>query len=87
MSRKTHILIIFLKFVNSIEIDTSVVLKPVTHNVFYVDKINGSNKNDGLSEETAVEEIRYAMSKISNGTIVYVKNGTYTNYKYHRDKR
>ena len=48
----------------------------------YLCALNGNNNNDGLTEETAVEELRYAMGQISSGTTVFVKEGFYTNYKY-----
>ena len=44
--------------------------------------LNGKNSNDGLTESTAVQELRYAVGKITNQTTVFVKNGTYTNFNY-----
>lgn len=43
----------------------------------YVSDARGNNKNDGLSWNSPVKTIHYAMSKATNGDVLHVESGTY----------
>jgi len=50
---------------------------PATAATYYLDAVNGSNGNNGTSQETAWEHISYAWSKVGPGDIVKLGSGTY----------
>ena len=66
-------------------VDTSVVEYP-RHDentaIIYVDSVNGNNNNDGFSENSALKTLAQACSNLQDNSLVYVKNGTYRNWKW-----
>merc|ERR1719322_2232637 len=58
---------------------TSVIDTPRIEHTLYVDDINGSDSNDGLSEDMALKTLQEAKKHLLSGTQVLVKDGTYRN--------
>ena len=56
-----------------------VIAPPEIENTFYVDGLNGSDDNDGISEQTAFRSLKYAIQNTGNKTKIYVMNGEYNN--------
>ena len=56
-----------------------VIAPPKIEHTFYVDGLNGSDDNDGASEQTAFRSLKYAIKNTGNKTKIYVMNGEYNN--------
>ena len=52
---------------------------PEIANTVYVDGLNGSDENDGASEDTAFRSLKHAIQNTGNKTKFYVMNGEYNN--------
>ena len=52
---------------------------PEIVNIVYVDGLNGSDDNDGASEDTAFRSLKHAIQNTGNKTKFYVMNGEYNN--------
>ena len=52
---------------------------PEIVNTVYVDGLNGSDDNDGVSEDTAFRSLKHAIQNTGNKTKFYVMNGEYNN--------
>ena len=63
-------------------IDTSIIQEPITTKTLYVDLSSGNNNNEGNSEDKPVKNLWKAMLMVTDGTTIFVKNGTYTNIGY-----
>ena len=59
-----------------------VIAPPTIENTVYVDGLNGSDNNDGASEQTAFRSLRKAIQSSGNKTRIYVMNGEYNNNNY-----
>ena len=63
-------------------------VNPFENNIFYVDANNGNDNNDGLTEASAVKNIRQVFSIMGDDTPNYVntqilvKDGEYNNWRY-----
>ena len=55
------------------------IAPPEIENTVYVDGLNGSDDNDGSSEEAAFRSLKHAMKTTGNKTRLYVMNGEYNN--------
>ena len=56
-----------------------VIEPPEIVNTVYVDGLNGSDDNDGASEDTAFRSLKHAIQNTGNKTKFYVMNGEYNN--------
>jgi len=59
-----------------------VIAPPTIENTVYVDGPNGSDNNDGASEQTPFKSLRKAIQSSGNKTRIYVMNGEYNNNNY-----
>ena len=56
-----------------------VIAPPEIELTVYVDGLNGSDDNDGASEQTAFRSLKYTIQNTGNKTKIYVMNGEYNN--------
>ena len=61
---------------------SNIVSAPVTENTIYVDGVNGSDSNDGLSLTTGLKTLRKAINVASSKTKIFVMEGEYNNNNY-----
>ena len=57
--------------------DSDVISAPVIHNTIFVSSLHGSDDNDGLSLETPVASLKWAVSLAVSGTRIWVMDGEY----------
>ena len=57
--------------------DSDVISAPVIHNTIFVSGLHGSDDNDGLSLETPVASLKWAISLALSGTRIWVMDGEY----------
>ena len=57
--------------------DSDVISAPVIHNTIFVSGLTGSDDNDGLSLETPVASLKWAVSLAVSGTRIWVMAGEY----------
>ena len=61
---------------------SDIVSPPVTENTLYVDGVNGSDSNDGLSEASGFKTLRKAINVAGNKTKIFVMEGEYNNNNF-----
>ena len=57
--------------------DSDVISAPVIHNTIFVSSLHGSDDNDGLSLESPVASLKWAVSLAVSGTRIWVMDGEY----------
>ena len=57
---------------------TLIINNSYSQSVYYVDKETGNDADDGITHETAYATIKYALTQMDGGDILYVYKGEYT---------
>ena len=63
-------------------IGPDIVSPPLTENTIYVDGVNGSDSNDGLSEVSGFKTLKKAINVATNKTKIFVMEGEYNNNNF-----